>query len=533
MIEKHIFKTESEKHSAKLFDDFGLKCIDLDYVIKTSGGLDLGEIDGIFIDEVNEIVFIYDDSELQSPNQKIVGFFQKWQNQSNLNELISLKKLPDDYRYIVLYIDKTRASLDKAKLDPIKSSIPENCSVIFNDEFEYFQQLAKEIKSWVKNDFYNFLNIKPKNKISIKRKVIKYFIGDTPAYVFSDKAEKMLQYSYVYRKTDDSNIGYQRALNKEKIKSMRKHINSGELDSFPNSILLNCVEQLTEINNPLNGPANKADCPKEIEIDIPNYFCSCRVVDGQHRLLSLCTIESSILSKFSLPIVLFNNMDVKKEIKTFIDINDNQTSIDKNLTISLKAQLDWPIGSKESIEKLAFQVCEGIINLNSNFSSRIYKGHANDSTEYNGNKKITIQQFIHSIIKNKIVQKNKGILQSNVNDIHNPAVIINKTYIEVIKANGTNANYYYSNRGMDLILRFIGIIHINIENKKYAGTFEESIADFNSHINKVMPTIKTYYGAGAVVKSFDAIFKELQKSSKKYNGIETDLRKLNFKKERK
>ncbi len=530
MIETHLFKTESERFTAKLFIDFELKCFDLDYVVKTSSGLDLGEIDGIFVDDVNEIVFIYDDSELQSPNQKIVSFFQKWSNKNNLTELIKLKNLPDDYQYLILYIDKTRSSSERTKLDPIKNSIPVNCVVIFNDDFNYFQNLTKEIKKWAKNDFYNFLELKPKSKTSVKRKVIKYFIGDTPAYVFSDKAEKILQYSYVYRRSDKSNIGYQRTLNKDKIRIIRKHINSGELDSFPNSILLNCVEQITEILDPNKGKAEKADCPKEIEIDIPNYFCSCRVVDGQHRLLSLCNVENTIISKFSLPIVLFNNMDVKKEIKTFIEINDNQTSIDKNLTISLKAQLDWPIGSKEYLEKIAFLICDKIINSNTGFSSRIYKGHANESTILNSNKKITIQQFIQSIIKNKIVQKNIGIIQTNIDDIDTPAKVINDTYVILISANGKNTNYYYSNRGMDLILRFIGIIHINIKLGYFTDTYENALIDFNLHINKVLPTISSYYGAGAVAKSFDDLFKELKKSSKKYDNIENDLRKLNFKK---
>jgi len=530
MVDTHIFKTDSEKLTAKLFNDFELKCIDLDSVVKTSSGLDLGEIDGIFLDDANEIVFIYDDSEYQSPNQKIVGFFQKWSNKDNLSELIKLKNLPDDYQYFILYVDKTRSCSDRVKLEPIKNSIPTNCIVIFNDDFNYFQQLTKEIKKWAKNDFYNFLELKPKNKTSIKRKVIKYFIGDTPAYVFSDKAEKILQYSYVYRRSDKSNIGYQRALNKDKIRSMRKFINSGELDSFPNSILLNCVEQITEILDPSNGSVEKADCPKEVVIDIPNYFCSCRVVDGQHRLLSLCNVDNTIISRFSLPIVLFNNMDVKKEIKTFIDINDNQTSIDKNLTISLKSQLDWPIGSKEGLEKLAYLICDKMISKNPNFSSRIYKGYANESTEISGNKKITIQQFIQSLLKNKIVRKNVGILQKDINDVEGPANLINSTYNTLISANGKNANYYYSNRGMDLILRFIGIIHINIKLGNYNSTFENAISDFNSNINTVLPTISNYYGAGAVAKSFEALFIELKKSTSKYDNIENDLRKLNFKK---
>jgi hypothetical protein len=128
------------------------------------------------------------------------------------------------------------------------------------------------------------------------------------------------------------------------------------------------------------------------------------------------------------------------------------------------------------------------------------------------------------------VQKNGGIIQTDLKDILSPSKIINETYTTLINANGKNINYYYSNRGMDLILRFIGIIHINMKLGNFKSTFEEALVDFNLHINKVLPIILNYYGAGAVAKSFDALFVELKKSSNKYNKIENDLRKLNFKK---
>lgn len=93
------------------------------------------------------------------------------------------------------------------------------------------------------------------------------------------------------------------------------------------------------------------DCPKEIEISLPNNFSSCRSLDGQHRLLSFAKVSQELQKKYSLPIVMFAKMPEKDEIKTFIQINETQQSIDKNLTLSLKAKLDWEKNSKEELQK--------------------------------------------------------------------------------------------------------------------------------------------------------------------------------------
>lgn len=52
-------------------------------------------------------------------------------------------------------------------------------------------------------------------------------------------------------------------------------------------------------------------------------------------------VSEELQKKYSLPIVMFAKMSEKDEIKTFIEINETQQSIDKNLTLSLKSKLDW------------------------------------------------------------------------------------------------------------------------------------------------------------------------------------------------
>lgn len=352
-VKKHDFNSNaSEKDTALFFDRIGLDCVALNPKIPTETGIDLGEIDGIFIDNKNELIFIYDDSvHRKDVNKKISGWFNKWTFVENKNKLLKELNLPDFYRIFILYIDKIKTSTEKGDLEPIRSSLKENCIVLFKDDYAYFDGLSQDIKKWTKNDLYHFLGITIKDSVRKTKKVIQFYVGDTPAFVYSDRVENILEYSYVYRRRDEKDsISYQRALDKKRIDTISKLILDGKLNSFPNSILINCLEKIDgEI-------ATKEECPKELEISLPSNFSSCRIVDGQHRVMSFAKTNDSIQRKYSLPIVLFSNMNINDEIKTFIDINDNQQSIDKNLTLSLKAKLNWPKGSKEQLQKIAFLI---------------------------------------------------------------------------------------------------------------------------------------------------------------------------------
>lgn len=99
------------------------ECKELNYKLKTTINEDLGEIDGIFVDNKEEKIFIYDDSEhSNNANKKIAGFFNKWSDEINKKKLIQELNLPNYYELIIFYIDKIRYSNIREKLLPIESS---------------------------------------------------------------------------------------------------------------------------------------------------------------------------------------------------------------------------------------------------------------------------------------------------------------------------------------------------------------------------------------------------------------------------
>ncbi|MBK9334025.1 MAG: DGQHR domain-containing protein [Ignavibacteria bacterium] len=104
----------------------------------------------------------------------------------------------------------------------------------------------------------------------------------------------------------------------KRINNIATSIKSNEISAFPNSILLNCIDDLDTKHIP------QSECPKQVKIHLPINFSSCKVVDGQHRLLAFSKLDPNIQDNHMLPIVLFQNMPVEKEIQVFIEVNDTQ-----------------------------------------------------------------------------------------------------------------------------------------------------------------------------------------------------------------
>lgn len=169
-----------------------------------------------------------------------------------------------------------------------------------------------------------------------------------------------------------------------------------------------------------------------------------------------------------------------------------------------------------------------MINNNENFKFRIFKGYAGESNKYRGENKITVLSFISVLLKNKIIAKNGGIIQDSEKDYLNPSNKINAFYIELIIKDGKNQKYYFSNRGIQLIIKFIGIINLNIKNGLTDLTFIKFQESFIKKIPNLIEQIKYNQGAAGEKKTFNDVLNTIEDDLKV--KIERDLRKLPLKK---
>jgi|694.fasta_scaffold93503_3 DGQHR domain-containing protein len=488
MIPKELLDkctTDSEKDTANFFDRIGLKCIDLSFKIKDDKGKDTGEIDGIFIDIENEVILIYDESKQQKKsNDKITKFFTKWLNQDNESKIF--ENLPDlpFYPIHIIYINKMQTR-DETDLSSIQYLLKPNTSIIHKDDFNYFSHLSENIGKWTKNDLYNFIDIFPP-QMRIEIEATQIYIGNNPAYIFADRPDRILKYSYVSRRRDQDE-GYQRMVDIKRVNEITKSLKEGNIMGFPNSILLNSTVKI------IQNPFTKSQCPKQIKIAIPNHYSSCRIVDGQHRVLSFSMLEHPLQTKFNLPIVLIDNMPEQEEIKMFLEINNNAKSVDTNLEYELTSKLDWDKSSKDYLIKVGVKIVNELEKKNP-LKGNIYKGIVGDVKK----EKITLLAIVNSFIKNKFIDYDGGILQkeNNLDDIKSPSDLLQIILTE-ININAKEKDYFFSNRGIELTFNYLSILmsKLDKEDENFENLLKEEIKKMIIVVDSNVGELSKYQGA--------------------------------------
>lgn len=512
-VAKHNFGTNtSEKETALLLDAFGLDCVALNWKMIGHNGEPEGEIDGIFYDEQNQLYIIYDDSIQEAGRQeKISKFLNKWKDPRNQIELRDELKLKD-YPIYVLYIDKSEKL---KKVTSINYTLDDFTKIIYTNDYVYFDEIFKKIGKWAKNDFYNFLGIRPRKTTKEKINAIQIYIGNTPAYVFADRVENILTYSYISRRRDSS-AGYQRMVEVSRVKKMAALIKAGTINSFPNSILLNCIDKIGF------APRPKTECPCHVAIDIPTNFSSCRVVDGQHRLLAFSKLESRIQDSHSLPIVMFDDMPIEQEIQTFIDINDNQKGIDPNLIYSLKADMTFQAGTKENIEKVAVQIATDLNEKGPLFKGNVFLGNAGEKKKA----KVTLTTIVQSLIEFKAVDNGGGFLQTTEKDTTSPAQKLSEVSSLFAQKDGANVPFYRSNNGAKIIIQFTSLYYRNFSKGYIKIDLDKAVTEMVKIIVKNKPNLSKKYGKGGFLNLSKLLLGDLKSTSVDFLNFETELAAL-------
>lgn len=347
-------------------------------------------------------------------------------------------------------------------------------SILFKDDIEYFTDLEHKTGKWARNDFYNFINIfPPLNRVEIE--VIQIYMGNYPAYVYADRADRILKYSYVSRRRGDDE-GYQRMVEFSRIKEMAKKLKSKEISGFPNSILLNSTINI--VTNPLP----KSQCPAVIKINLPNHYSSCRVVDGQHRLLSFTHLDFNEITHFNIPIVLVDNMPIEEEVKLFLEINNTPKRVDPSLRYELISKIDWDESDKEFMIKRAVGLIKKL-EKNSPLGNKIFRGVVDDESKLN---KITLRSAVDSILAYDLLREDK------INDLFEYI----KQFLISIKqnANQDSLDYFFSNRGIDLIFAYIDYLLGNIDTGEVLETDENDSNNLIRIVDENIQTLNKYQG---------------------------------------
>lgn len=214
-------------------------------------------------------------------------------------------------------------------------------------------------------------------------------MGGHKYYSFSLEPEKLLKIGYVLHR-NKANIEmmptYQRLIKKSRLKSIYDFVESGGY--FPNSIVISIDSNkchFERANTQVDSTLSKVGL-----LHLPKKYCSAFIIDGQHRLYGYT--NSDYKNKNTIPVVAFLNLSREEQIEIFMQINENQKAVSKDLRNTLNADLLWTSENKtEQIKALCSRIS-------------IYLGENRDSALFNKisigeDKKIITTQAIENALK--------------------------------------------------------------------------------------------------------------------------------------
>lgn len=129
----------------------------------------------------------------------------------------------------------------------------------------------------------------------------------------------------------------QRKLRPDKVASIKNFLEENSTNFFPTSIILSLnIREDEEENDEIMTILEN----NEYGIININSKYKFNIIDGQHRLAGIFKANADIIKDFEIPVVLLIDVSVSNATKIFLDINANQTSINKSLVYDLYEEID-------------------------------------------------------------------------------------------------------------------------------------------------------------------------------------------------
>ncbi|MFK5890276.1 MAG: DGQHR domain-containing protein [Flavobacteriaceae bacterium] len=351
---------------------------------------------------------------------------------------------------------------------------------------------------------------------------IKGKMGGHTYYSFSIEPEKLLKIGYVLHR-NKANINmmptYQRIIKKARLKSIHNFIDEDE-GYFPNSIIISLDSGK---QNDLNfDPANtqsKTSISKIGLLHLPKRYRSAFIIDGQHRLYGYS--NSKFKNSNSIPVVAFLNLDREEQVKLFMQINENQKAVSRNLRTTLKSDLLWTSDNqKERIDALTARIA-------------IFLGETRNSSLFDkisigeDNKIITQVAIINSLKKSNFLGKVTKTKIESLGTFYNgdlddcfeklgKLLMLSFNYIKetLPKLWESENNIIVMNKGVYGIIR--------IQSDIVDLLLKENIISNTNNPQKIFSESKTYLDP--IISFFESIDEETEISLRKAYGGNGDIK---------
>lgn len=508
-------QTSEERRVNTLLLDFGMNAVDFNTTILNAEGQEIGEIDGLFLfDGHLLIVEITGESDVE--NNRVVAWFSKWGDQANIDRVLARYSLaPRISHRLFFWLSRRHPDQPSANVRRVLQN--KTNKIIFLDEVERYEENFNIVGRWERNNFLNFLEIK-REAVLRQLPAILFYVSDKPAYTFSLSADKLLEICFVSRRYKNE-LGFQRAIDKKRIEKIRQAIERRESLTFPNSILINSLSVLC-----LSKPPRQ-ECPVDVTISLPQDYSSCKVLDGQHRLLGFSRVDAETARAHNLAVVAFEELNNREEADTFVVINSEQKRVDANLVLLLKSDSLWPQDSDFFLQKIAVDVVKQL-ELSSHLRGRIYMGYADQERT---DKWVTLATLVRAMIQNKFVAQRNGLFQNDPSDTETPYMRIREIFATMARIRfpyfvGSEDRFFLTNKGLRILFRFVHLYHRNFRANNISITLDEALRTLASIMNsQVRKGLQSYYGEGGAKRAVEQLVESLR-TNEAFRDFATDLR---------
>lgn len=253
------------------------------------------------------------------------------------------------------------------------------------DEYgiKYFAELAKHLGTCARYQLLGTLFAGQKiGAMENRIPAIEGQMGGYTYYSFSIEPEKLLKLAYVLHRNEansDMMPTYQRIIKKPRLKEIRKFVDNKGF--FPNSLIISIDTNGKKLRFDLATPQVENAISRIGILYLPQLYRSAYIIDGQHRLYGYA--DSKHAEDNTVPVVAFVNLDKDKQVELFMEINENQKAVSKNLQNTLNADLLWTSEDKTKQRKaLRLNIAQRLGELQSSpFFNRIVIGE-NEASDY-------------------------------------------------------------------------------------------------------------------------------------------------------
>ncbi len=130
---------------------------------------------------------------------------------------------------------------------------------------------------------------------------------------------------------------YQRIIKKSRLKKVSEFVEKGGF--FPNSLIINIDNDHKKLKFDRTANESQSGSSTLGILHLPRKYRSAYVIDGQHRLYGFA--NSARAHTELVPVVAFVDLEGSKQLELFMQINENQQAVPKNLRNTLNADLLW------------------------------------------------------------------------------------------------------------------------------------------------------------------------------------------------